>query len=249
MKNKILNGKNTVITGCARGIGLSILEKFAKNGSNIWACARKKTPEFELKCSSLSLEYKVKIIPTYFDITNKEEMKSAVKAIMQSDIKVNTLINNAGITYNALFQMTTESDIRSQMEVNFFAPYFFTQNIAKLILRNKGGSIINIASSAALDGNPGRSAYGASKAALICATRSISRELGAQGIRANVIAPGITETDMIGSMTDEVIAETIAGTDLRRIGSPNDIADVATFLASDLSSYITGQVLRVDGGM
>jgi 3-oxoacyl-[acyl-carrier protein] reductase len=117
------------------------------------------------------------------------------------------------------------------------------------MLRNGSGSVINVASSAALDGNSGRASYGASKAALLCATRALSREVGAQGVRANVIAPGITETDMIGSMTDAVIAETVAGTDMRRIGAPTDIADVAVFLASDLSSYITGQVFRVDGGM
>ena len=246
---KILSGKNAIITGCGRGIGKGMLESFALHGANVWACARKLTPEFETRCIELAEKYGVNITPLCFDVTNKEDMKSAVKLVMKSDLKVNVLVNNAGVTYNALHQLTGEAALREQMEVNFFAPFLFTQNIVKLMLRHGSGSVINVASSAALDGNSGRAAYGASKAALLCATRALSREVGAQGIRANVIAPGITETDMIGSMTDAVIAETVAGTDLHRIGTPSDIAAVAVYLASDLSSYITGQVLRVDGGM
>ena len=246
---RILSGKNAIITGCARGIGKAMLERFATHGANVWASARSLTPEFETHCADLARQYGVHIMPLYFDITNKDEMKIAVKAVMKSDLKVNVLVNNAGVTYNALHQLTAEAALREQMEINFFAPFLFTQNIVKLMLRGGSGSIINVASSAALDGNAGRAAYGASKAALLCATRALSREVGAQGIRANVIAPGITETDMIGSMTEAVISETVAGTDMRRIGAPTDIADVAAFLASDLSSYITGQVLRVDGGM
>ncbi len=246
---KVLGGKNAIITGCARGIGKSMLENFAKHGANVWACARSLTPEFETRCHELAEKYVVQIVPLCFDITNKEEMKNAVKVVMKSDLKVNVLVNNAGVTYNALHQLTAEAALREQMEVNFFAPFLFTQNIVKLMLRYGSGSVITVASSAALDANSGRAAYGASKAALLCATRALSREVGAQGVRANVIAPGITETDMIGSMTDAVIAETVAGTDMRRIGTPSDIADVAVYLASDLSSYITGQVLRVDGGM
>ncbi len=249
MSAKVLSGKNAIITGCGRGIGKAMLENFAKHGANVWASARSLTPDFEAHCAELASKYGVQIIPLCFDMTNKEEMKSAVKVVMKSDLKVNVLVNNAGVTYNALHQLTAETALREQMEVNFFAPFFFTQNIVKLMLRNGSGSVINVASSAALDGNPGRAAYGASKAALLCSTRALSREVGAQGVRANVIAPGITETDMIGSMTDAVIEETVAGTDMRRIGVPTDIADVAVFLASDLSTYITGQVLRVDGGM
>jgi 3-oxoacyl-[acyl-carrier protein] reductase len=249
MPEKVLSGKNAIITGCARGIGKVMVENFAKHGANVWACARSLTPEFEARCAELASKYGIQIVPLCFDMTNKDEMKSAIKIVMKSDLKVNVLVNNAGITYNALHQLTAEAALREQMEVNFFAPFLFTQYIVKLMLQNGSGSVINVASSAALDGNSGRAAYGASKAALLCATRALSREVGAQGVRANVVAPGITETDMIGSMTEAVIAETVAGTDMRRIGSPTDIADVAVFLASDLSSYITGQVFRVDGGM
>lgn len=249
MNRKILEGKNAIITGCPRGIGNAILENFAKHGANVWACARKLTPDFEARCNELSVKYAVQIEPLCFDMKNREEMKKAVQLVMKSQKKVNVLVNNAGITYNALYQLTPEAALREQMEINFFTPFLFTQSIVKLMLRHSSGSIINVASTAAFDANSGRSAYGASKAALSCATRALSREVGMLGIRANVIAPGITDTDMISSMTDIVIDETVAGTDLRRIGSPNDIADVAVYLASDLSTYITGQVIRVDGGM
>jgi 3-oxoacyl-[acyl-carrier protein] reductase len=163
---------------------------------------------------------------------------------------VDVLVNNAGITYNALFQMTSMEKMREVFEVNFFAQVAFTQYIVRLMARQKSGSVINISSSAAIDANPGRSAYGASKAAVICMTRAMAHELAEQNIRANAIAPGITDTDMVeASMSQETIAATVAQTRLKRMGKPSDIADAAVFLASDLSSYVTGEILRVDGGL
>jgi 3-oxoacyl-[acyl-carrier protein] reductase len=249
MEERLLIGKNAIITGCARGIGKSIVEIFAHNGANIWACARKKTEEFEQTLQLLSEKYNVEIKPVYFDLTYKDQMKIAVRTIMSDKKDIDILVNNAGITYNALFQMSTIDKINEVFDVNFISPFLFTQYIVKLMLRKKSGSIINIASSAAIDGNPGRSVYGASKAALLCSTKSLAAELGDQGIRANVIAPGITKTEMLSSMTEEVINQTVINTDMKRPGEPNDIANAVLFLASDLSSYVTGQVIRVDGGM
>ena len=246
---KILEGKNVIITGTARGMGRTMLDVFSANGASLWAHARTVTPEFLDTCRALSEQYGVEIRPLCFDLTDYDAMKDAVKEIMRSKISVDGLINNAGITNNTLFLMTSEAVVREQMEVNFFAPYFFTQCIAKLMLRNHRGSIVNISSSAGLDGNAGKSAYGASKSALIAMTRSIAEEMGKDGIRANCIAPGITETSMLSTMPDYVIEELKSTVDLRRIGQPEDIANVAAFLVSDLSSYVTGQVFRVDGGM
>lgn len=246
----LLKGKTAVITGCNRGIGREILIAFAKNGADIWACVRKPNEEFENLIKDLSEECKVTIKPIYFELTNSEEMKEAIKKIRDDKRPIDILVNNAGITYNALFQMTSMENLKETFNVNYFAPMQFTQYISKLMLRYKKGSIISIASSAALDANPGRSAYAASKAALLCSTRVIAAEFGEMGIRANVIAPGITDTAMVGeSMSESVIAETIDKTMLKRMGQPSDIANAALFLASDLSSYITGQVFRIDGGL
>jgi 3-oxoacyl-[acyl-carrier protein] reductase len=249
MEERLLKGKNAIVTGCARGIGKSIVEIFAQNGANIWACARKKTEEFEQTLQLLSEKYIVEIKPVYFDLTDTDQMKIAVRTIMIDKKDIDILVNNAGITYNALFQMSTIDKINEVFDVNFISPFLFTQYIVKLMLRKKSGSIINVASTAAIDGNPGRSVYGASKAALLCATKSLAAELGDQGIRANVIAPGITKTEMLSSMTEEIINQTVNNTDMKRSGKPNDIANAVLFLASDLSSYVTGQIIRVDGGM
>ena len=245
----LLKGKNAIITGTNRGIGRAMVEAFAANGAGIWAHARKETPEFLNDMKHIAQQAKVEIRPLFFELTDYEAMKRYVKEIMESKIPVDILVNNAGITYNALFQMSSEENLRKQFEVNFFSVFLFTQYISKLMARNKRGCIVNISSSAALDGNPGKSVYGASKAAVICMTNSIAAELGTIGIRANCIAPGITETDMLATMPADVVKDAIEASDLRRGGKPSEIADAAVFLASDLSSYITGQVLRVDGGI
>ena len=249
MSKKLLIGKNAIVTGTARGIGHKIVEVFAANGANVWACARKQTEEMDAFAAELSSEYGVWVKPVYFELTDREQMKTAVKSIMSDKQPIDILVNNAGITYNALFQMSNEEWINTSMNVNFVSPFLFSQYIVKLMLRNGKGNIVNISSTAALDGNSGRSVYGATKASVYCATKALAEELGSKGIRANCIAPGITETDMLSSMTEEVINETVMATDSQRSGKPEDIANAALFLASDLSSYITGQILRVDGGM
>jgi len=245
----ILNGKNVIITGTNRGIGRAMLEEFARNGANIWAHTRYETPEFIEDIDAISKKYQVEIWPIYFDMTDYDAMKAAIKTISVSKIPVDALVNNAGITYNALFQMSSVEQLRKQIEVNFISVFVFTQYISKLMVRQKKGSIINIASSAAFDGNPGKSVYGATKAAIVAMTDSIAAELGVNGIRANCIAPGITETNMLITMPAEIVAEAKAAADMRRGGDPSEIAKTAVFLASDLSSYITGQTIRVDGGL
>jgi 3-oxoacyl-[acyl-carrier protein] reductase len=246
----ILKNKNAIITGCRRGIGRATLELFAKNGANVWACIRKQDDSFDAFIDSLMRMYNVRISPVYFDLADYEQIKNAVKQINAEKKNIDILVNNAGITYNALFQMTTMDKMEEVFRINYFSPLLFTQYISKIMVRQKRGNIINVASSAAIDANPGRSAYGASKAALICSSKAMAAELADKGIRVNVVAPGITNTDMVEeSMSKEVIENTISETNLKRIGIPNDIAEAILFLSSDLSSYMTGQVLRVDGGM
>lgn len=249
-REMLLQGKNAIVTGCARGIGKAILTVFAQNGANVWACCRTKSEEFEDFARHLATTQSVRIIPLYFDLTDASAMKDSVKAIISEKIPVHILVNNAGITYNALFQMTSLEKMREVFEVNAFAPFSFSQYIVRLMIRQKSGSIINISSTAALDANPGRTAYGPSKAAVSCLTRVMAHELAEHNIRVNAVAPGITNTDMVeASMSEAVIQKAVESTRLKRIGEPSEIADVALFLASDLASYVTGEVLRVDGGL
>lgn len=246
----LLKGKNAVVTGCARGIGKATLAAFAQNGANVWACCRARSDEFETFTRQLAAEYGVRIVPLYFDLTDPAGMKEAVKSIMATKVPVDILVNNAGITYNALFQMTSLEKTREVFEVNFLSQVSLSQYIARLMVRQKSGSIINISSSAALDANPGRGAYGASKAAVLCMTRVMAHELAEHNVRVNVVAPGITNTDMVeASMSEATIHAAVQSTRLKRMGDPAEIADAVLFLASDLASYITGEVLRVDGGL
>lgn len=246
---KLLNDKNIILTGCNRGIGEKTLEQLAKNGANIWACTRKISQEDITKYDTLEYSFHIKIWPITLDLSDSESINEAIKEIRKFKFPIDGLINNAGITYNALFQMSSISMIKEVFEINLFSQILFTQFVLKLMLRNNSGSIVNISSTAGIDANSGRSIYGASKAAMICITKAIAREVGEKGIRINSIAPGITQTEMIKSMSNEVIEETRQLTQLKRLGEPVDIANVCIFLLSELSSYLTGQVIRVDGGL
>jgi len=230
-------------------MGKASLITLARQGANIFACIRKEDPTFSEFIASTAAENHVEIIPVYFDLADPMAIKSAAKTIVQSHKPVSILLNNAGITYNALFLMTQMEEMRKVFEVNFVAPIYFSQYIAKVMQKYGGGSIINIASTAGIDGNPGRTAYGGSKAALICATKVMAHELGAFGIRVNAIAPGMTDTGMLaGNIAPEIIQKEIEFKSIKRLGAPEDIANTVLFLASDRSQYITGQVFRVDGG-
>jgi 3-oxoacyl-[acyl-carrier protein] reductase len=243
--SKALQGKTAVITGCNRGIGKAILESYAENGALIFACVRKETQEFSKLIQALSEKNSVEIIPVYFDSRNMNELKNAVKHIKDSKKKIDILVNNSGVGYNALFQMSSLDKLKEVFDVNFVAPFIFTQYITKLMVRQRSGSIITISSTTALDANDGKSVYGASKAALICMTQVIASELKEFGIRANSIAPGLTDTDMLAWIPEKIVVNSIGRNE---IAKPSDIAEKAVFLASDASAHISGQVFRVEGG-
>lgn len=245
---KILENKTIFITGTARGIGKSMVEACAAHGADIIAHARKENAEHRAFCESTADINGVKIIPSYFDLTDQDAIKAAFKEICALKIPVDGLVNNAGIGGNTLFQMTRMEELREIFEADFFGPYYLTQCVVKLMLRQKRGSIVNISSTSALDGNSGKTAYGSAKAALLTMTKCIAEELGSGGIRANVICPGVTETEMIKEMPEYIIDIEREATFLGSLAKPNDIANTAVFLLSDLSAYITGQAIRVDGG-
>ncbi|MBP3889428.1 MAG: SDR family oxidoreductase [Cellulosilyticum sp.] len=245
----MLKDKNAIITGANRGIGKKTLEVFAAQGANIWACARKSNEEFEEYIAELSKTYDVIIEPIYFDLSDDEEIKKAMKQIIDTKKDIHILVNNAGIVAESkLFQMTTIEEMKRVFDINFFAPMLISQYISKKMLRQKQGSIINMSSIAAIDGEPAQLEYVSSKAALIGATKKLAIELGKYGIRVNAVAPGATDTDMGGKIKQEVLEQTLNKTVMKRMATTEEIANTILFLASDLSSYITGQVIRVDGG-
>ena len=245
----MLNGKNAVITGCLQGIGRSTLDTFVKNGANVFACSYKSTDEFENHIEELRQEYGVKIIPVYFDMASDAQIKSAAKTIMKEKMTIDILVNIAGITRDAYFQMITMEQLQETFQINFFSQVLFSQYIVKLMMRNESGSFINTASISGLDGNEGQLAYAASKAAFIAATKTMAKELGQKGIRVNAIAPGVIKTPMTEVLTENIIENKLKKSKIKRIGTPEEVANLIMFLASDMASHITGQVIRVDGGI
>jgi len=244
----MISHKNIIITGANRGIGKAILEKFAENQCNIWACARSKNEEFERKIEEIAIANSVSITPVYFDLSSEESIKEGFKQIFKEKRPIDILVNNAGIGHSALFQMTSMSKVREVFEVNIFAMMELTQLVLKVMTRQKYGSIINIASIAGLDAYSAHCAYSASKAAVIAFTRSLAAELAMQGIRVNAIAPGGTETDMIAIFKEKADGNLLKNAAMNRLAKPEEIANVALFLASNESSFVNGQVIRVDGG-
>tara|TARA_A100001011_G_C14314821_1_gene847436 strand:+ start:2563 stop:3321 length:759 start_codon:yes stop_codon:yes gene_type:complete len=246
----LLKNKTAVITGCNKGIGKEILRLFSENGANIFACSRNLTDEFNNLIKQTEKDFNNKIIPVKIDLADENSVKEASKRILSEGKDIDILINNAGSIQTSLFQMTSIKKMKELFEINFFSQTVFTQFMIKSMIKNKCGSIVNISSNSAIDGNEGRSSYVSTKAALISQGRVLSRELGPSNIRVNTIAPGLTNTDMMTQNTTKQIIDEIASkTPLRKIAEPKDIANVALFLSSALSSHITGQTIRVDGGI
>ncbi|GKW24086.1 SDR family oxidoreductase [Pectobacterium polonicum] len=245
----LLVGKNAVITGCLQGIGRATLETFAREGANVFACCQAENAAFNEYLIDLSEKYRVDIIPVYFDFLDENEIKKGVAVIQKSKKPIDVLVNVAGITLDAFFHMITMEQMKKTFAVNFFSQMFFTQYITKLMLRQRKGSVINVSSISALDGNSGQLSYSASKAALIAATKTLSAELAPQGIRVNAVAPGVIQTAMTANLPQEALDRQMARCELKRLGLPEEVAKAILYLASDASSYITGQVVRIDGGM
>lgn len=246
---KLLEGKNAVITGCLQGIGLATMDLFAQHGANIWACCQCESESWRTHVEELRKTYGVEITPLYFDLTNPDEIKASFKTIMSAKKPVDILVNIAGMALDSLFHMVTMEQMKKTFEVNFFGPMLLTQYVTKLMARQKNGSVISISSISALDGNPGQVSYSASKSAWIGATKTLSAELGPMGIRVNAVAPGVIKTAMTDKLTPEVIDRLMIPSDIKHLGLPEDVGNLIVFLASDMSKYITGQIIRVDGGI
>ncbi|MDD3429707.1 MAG: SDR family NAD(P)-dependent oxidoreductase [Oscillospiraceae bacterium] len=246
----LLQGKTAIITGANRGIGRAVLQSFAQNGASIFACARNLTPAFLQDMENLAAAFGVSVFPVQLDVTSQESIQAATKAIMQQKLSIDILVNNAGaFPANGLFQMTPCTDIKNVFDTNFFGPMAFTQGISRLMARKKKGSIVNIGSVAGLDGGMGQFAYSASKAALSGATKTLAAELAGAGIRVNTVAPGLIDTDMAAGVRMDIHDTLVQESAMKRLGTPEEVAGAVLFFASELSAFVTGQTLRVDGGI
>lgn len=245
----MLDGKNAIVTGARSGIGLATLQLFAKNGCNCWAVVHRDDQEFIDTIHHIEVEYGIWIHPVYIDLSDSESIKIGVKEILKEKLPVDILVNSTGIVSpNRLFTMTKMEDVRRVMDVNFFSVIELTQLVCRPMIRQRSGSIINIASVAAWGEDTSQMEYAASKAALVIATKKLARELGCAGIRVNAVAPGLTQTKML-DVLDGTAGEALKkGFGMRRFGTPEEVAEVCLFLASGQSHYLTGETIKVDGG-
>ena len=243
----MLKGKNAVITGASRGIGAAIAEKFASLGANVAIiCASGTEKANELKTHILQT-YGTKAEVYQCDVSDTNACKEAVAKITQDFGSIEILVNNAGITRDNLILMMEEEDFDRVIDVNLKGCFNMIKACGRGFVRKKYGKIINISSVSGLVGLPGQANYSASKAGIIGLTKSIAKELGGKNICCNAIAPGFITTDMTKDLgSDEEFLKSIP---LKRLGNPEDVANVAAFLASDMSGYVTGEVIRADGGL
>lgn len=246
----LLDGKTAVITGCSRGIGKAILNRFAENGCKlIFAVVRKQNDDFDNYIQSVSQRTGCSIHVVCADFASDVRINTAAKEIFRyKSPPVDILVNNIGTNYTQKsFAMIKNDEFMDTLQINFISHLQFTQTLSRLMVKSSSASIIFISSAAAFDGG-GNVPYVSSKAALLGAAKRLAIEYAKVGIRVNTISPGITDTEMINVLTEEDVTQAFQMQIMQRLGRPEEIADVAVFLASSLSSFVTGQVIHVDGG-
>ncbi|GAB1855621.1 3-oxoacyl-[acyl-carrier-protein] reductase [Flavobacteriaceae bacterium MHTCC 0001] len=245
---KLLEGKTAIITGASRGIGRGIAKVFAEQGANVAftysaSVDAAKVLEEELKDAGVNAK------GYQSNAASFEDAQKLAADVLNDFGSIDVLINNAGITKDNLLMRISEADFDKVIEVNLKSVFNMTKAVQRTMLKQRKGSIINMSSVVGVKGNAGQTNYAASKAGIIGFSKSVALELGSRNIRSNVIAPGFIETEMTAKLDEEVVKGWRAGIPLKRGGTPEDVANVCVFLASDMSAYVTGQTLNVDGGM
>lgn len=244
----LLKGKTALITGASKGIGRSIARRFAEEGANVaftYLSSVEKGQALEQELQTLGIKAK----GYRSDASNYKAAEELINQVVADFGSLEVLVNNAGITKDGLLMRMSEEQWDTVLNVNLKSVFNLTKAATRILMKQKNGSVINLTSVVGIRGNAGQANYAASKAGIIGFTKSVALELGSRNIRSNAIAPGFIETEMTGELDQKVVDEWKQGIPLKRGGSPDEVADCALFLASDLSKYITGQVLQVDGGM
>jgi 3-oxoacyl-[acyl-carrier protein] reductase len=245
----LLTGKIALITGATRGIGLATARLFVRNGAHVVITGRSLSSLNEIATVIRTETEGASVSVLALDVASPNSVRDTFQALFKETKRLDILVANAGVLDDALISMVTEKQVQSVFGTNTFGVLYCAQYASRLMARNKGGSIINLSSIIGTNGNVGQAVYAGSKAAVIGITKSLAKELAPQNIRVNAIAPGFIDTDMARSIGSEKYAERVESVAMGRVGSPDEVAKVALFLASDLSSYVTGQTIGVDGGM
>lgn len=247
--NTSLKGKTCLVTGASRGIGKATAEIFALHGADLILVA--KSDEL-LQSFVTDLERKFpegKFDCFVCDVGNPESVKNLFQTIRSKQLNIHVLVNNAGIMIDAVLAMASSSMVEEVLRVNLMGSIFISQQAVKFLIKNRGGSIINLSSIIGTNGNAGQTVYSSAKAGIIGFTKSLAKELAPFQIRVNAIAPGFIETDLTKGKDEKFYESNLRSIGLKRFGEPNDVAEVALFLASGMSAYVTGQIIGVDGGM
>ncbi|MBU3156302.1 3-oxoacyl-[acyl-carrier-protein] reductase [Clostridium estertheticum] len=244
----MLKGKTAVVTGASRGIGRAIALKLAKHGANVVVNYRNSVDAVQEVVKEIEA-LGVKVLAIQADISSYTDVENMIKKSVEEFGSIDILVNNAGITKDGLLMRMKEADFDSVIDINLKGAFNCTRHVAAIMLKQRSGRIINISSVSGLTGNAGQVNYSAAKAGIIGMTKSVAREFGSRGVTCNAVAPGYIQTDMTEDLPAKV-KDTIMGTiPLKRLGRPEDVANVVAFLVTDEAAYITGQVINVDGGM
>lgn len=249
LNSSTFRGKTVMLTGCNRGIGLCAARLFASSGANLICCVRRTSQEFLAQMEELKRKYLIEFEIINFDLLDEESIKSALKPLFVQKREIDVLVNNAGVAAGGMLHMTSMKQLKEVFQVNFFSQVLITQIVSKLMMKKKSGSIVNLGSVAGMDNFAGYTSYGSSKAAIMFFTKTIAKELAPYNIRVNAVAPGLTDTGMADQMETKAWENMVDRTDMKRLGKAQEIAEAIVWLASEEASFITGQTIRVDGGM